>query len=60
MPNALTMRLPWTLSCNSAVRLPVLICPRLVNRLIFLLMRITGRTEAGNTKNAIEAKTQSW
>src|ERR687892_2343435 len=47
------------LSCKKTVNFPVLICPRLANRLIFLLSRMTGNTEAGKTTNASNAKNQS-
>src|SRR6185503_1192898 len=48
------------LSCKSAVSVPVLIWPRRVKRLIFLLKRMIGSTDAGNTKKAMEARTQSF
>ena len=47
------------LSCRKTVNVPVVICPRLANLLIFLLNRMTGNTEAGKTTNASEAKNQS-
>src|SRR3989442_468454 len=60
MPKALTIRLPWMLSWRRFVRVPVVTCPRLVNRLIFLVSRKIGKIDAGKTIEAITAKTQSF
>src|SRR5690348_7728009 len=48
------------LSCSSSVSIPVLIWPRRVNLLIFLLSRMIGSTDAGKTKKAMDARTQSF
>ena len=60
LPKALTIRLPWMLSWRRFVRVPVVTCPRLVNRLIFLVIRRIGKIDAGKTIEAITAKTQSF